>query len=86
VARKRKQEQMEAARREEEEAVASGLQIELRASCATETGMSLLYRRCSSEDRDFRSSGMGGDDPRLLTIASSVAKDLSLLQRAGFQV
>jgi hypothetical protein len=91
--------------RQEEEPVIFGLQVELRVLCATDPGMSLLtaveyitpdpahsvalYRRCSSENR-VRSSGMGGDDPRLLTIASSVAKDLALLERRaraeGFQV
>lgn len=73
---------------------------------ATDPGMSLLtsveyitsdparrialYRCCSPEDRSTRSSGMGQDDPRLLKIASSVAKDLALLERRakaeGFHV
>jgi hypothetical protein len=47
-----------------------------------------LYRRCSPEDRSF--SGMGQDDVRLLSAASSVAKDLAFLERRarveGFQV
>jgi hypothetical protein len=47
-----------------------------------------LYRRCSAEDRSV--NGMGQDDPRLLKIDSSVAKDLAFLQRRamaeGFQV
>ena len=106
AARKRKQEETEAARRQEEEAVISGLEVELRALRATDPGMSLLtaveyvtsdpalrialYRRCSPEDRSIRSGGMGQDDPGLLKIASSVAKDLALLERRakaeGFQV
>jgi hypothetical protein len=97
VASKRNQEETEAACRREEEALVSGLRVELWALRATDPGMSLLdaveyttcdpdrrialYRRCSSEDRSIRSSGMGQDDPRLLTIASSVAKVLALLER-----
>jgi hypothetical protein len=42
AARKREQEVTEAARREEEQAVISGLQIELRALRATDPGMTLL--------------------------------------------
>ena len=84
----------------------SVLRLELRALSATDPGMSLLnaveyitpdpthrialYRRCSAEDRSTRSSGLGQDAPRLLNIASSVAKDLALLERRaraeGFQV
>jgi hypothetical protein len=84
----------------------SGLEVELRALRATDSGMDLLtaveyitpdpahrlalYGRCSSEDRSIQSSGMGQDDPRFLKITSSVAKDLSLLERRskaeGFQV
>jgi hypothetical protein len=106
AARKRKQEETEAARLQVEEAVVAGLEVELRALRATDSGMTLLtaveyitshparrvalYRRCSAEDRSIRSSGMGQDDPRLLKIASSVAKDLALLERRakaeGFQV
>jgi hypothetical protein len=106
VARKRRQEEMNAARRREEEAVISGLEIELQKLGAIDPDMTLLtaveyvtpdparrvalYRRCSSEDRGFRSDGMGQDDPRLLKIASSVANDLALLERRaraeGFQV
>jgi hypothetical protein len=75
----------------------SGLRVALLELCDNHAGMSLLdaveyttcdpdrrialYRRCSSEDRSIRSSGMGQDDPRLLTIASSVAKVLALLER-----
>jgi hypothetical protein len=104
--RKRKQEETEAARRQEEEAAISVLKVELRALRATDPGMSLLtaveyitsdpahrialYRRCSAEDRSIKSSGMGQDDPLLLKIATSVAKDLALLERRakaeGFQV
>jgi hypothetical protein len=106
AARKRKQEATEAAHRREEEAVISALRVELRALRGTEPGMSLLtaveyitsdpahrialYRRCSAEDRSIRTSGMGQDDLLLLNIASSVAKDLALLERRakaeGFQV
>jgi hypothetical protein len=96
AARKRKQEETDAAHREEEEAVISGLQIELRAFQATDPSMSLLnaveyitpdparrialYRRCSPEDRSTRSGVVGQDDLRLLEIASS-ATDLALLER-----
>ena len=106
AARKRKQEETEAARRQEEEAVISMLEVELQALRGTDPGMTLLtavefitsdparrialYRLCSPEDRSIRSSGMGQDDPGLLKIASSVAKDLALLERRakaeGFQV
>jgi hypothetical protein len=97
AARKREQEETEAARRQEEEAVISVLRVEMRVLRGTDPGMSLLtaveyitadpahrialYRRCSAEDLSIRSSGMGQDDPLLLKIASSVAKDLALLER-----
>jgi hypothetical protein len=88
-ARKRKQEEAEAARRHEEEAVMSTLGVELRALCATDPDMSLLtaveyitpdpahrialYRYCHAEDQSI-----GG------------ARDLALLERRaraeGFQV
>ena len=49
-----------------------------------------LYRLCSPEDRSIRSTGMGQDDSRLLKIASSIATDLSFLERRaeteGFRV
>ena len=106
AARKRKQEDAEAALRREEEAAISELQLEVREFRATDPGMSLLiaveyvtsdpahrialYRRCSAEDRSIRSSGTGQDDPLLLKIAPSVAKDLAILERRamaeGFQV
>ena len=106
AARKHEQEETEAARRQEEEAVISALGVELRALRAIDPGMSLLtaveyitsdsahrialYRRCSVEDRSTRSRGMVQDDLLLLNIASSVAKDLALLERRakaeGFQV
>jgi hypothetical protein len=95
TARKRKQEETEAAHRQEEEALVSLLEVELRALCATDTGMSLLtavefithdpahrsalYRRCGAEDKSI--SGMAQDDPRFLKIASLVATDLALLER-----
>jgi hypothetical protein len=104
AARKRKQEEAEAARRQEEEAVMSTLGVELRALCATDPDMSLLTaveyitpdpahridldRRCTAEDQSIR--GMGQDNTRFSKIASSVAKDLALLERRaqaeGFQV
>ena len=106
AARKREHEETEAARRQEEEAVISVLQADLRALRTTDPGMSLLtaveyitsdpahrialYRRCSAEDLSIRTRGMGQDDLLLLNIASSVAKDLALLERRakaeGFQV
>jgi hypothetical protein len=95
VARKRKDAETEAARRREEEAVISGLQVELRALRATDPDMSLLtaveyttsdaarrialYRRCSPEDQSIR--GMGQDDARFSKTASSVAKDVAFLER-----
>ena len=102
AARKREREETEATRRQEEEAVISVLRVELRALRATDPGMSLLtavefttsdharrialYRLCSPEDR----SVMGQDDPGPLKIASSVIKDLALLERRakaeGFRV
>jgi hypothetical protein len=95
AARKREQEETEAARRLEEDALVSLLEVELRALCATDTGMSLLtavefithdpahrialYRRCGAEDKSI--SGMRQDDARFPKIASSVANDLALLER-----
>jgi hypothetical protein len=104
VARKRKQEEAEAARRQEEGAVVSGLEVDLRAFRGTDPGMTLLtaveyitsdparrlslYRRCCAEDQSI--CGMGQDDTRSSKIASSVAKDLALLERRaqaeGFQI
>jgi hypothetical protein len=104
TARKRKQEEPEAAHRQEEEAVISGLRVELRALCVTDPAMTLLmaveystsnparrlslYRRCCAEDQSI--CGVGQDDTRSSKIASSVAKDLALLERRaqaeGFQV
>ena len=71
--RTRKQEEMDAAHRREEEAVISGLLFELQALCAADPGMSLLtavefatsdadqrfalYRLCSAEDGDTKASG-----------------------------
>jgi hypothetical protein len=101
AAGKRKQEENEATGRQEEEAMISGLEVELRALRATDPDMGLLtaveyitsdpgarivlYRR-NAENRSIGSSGMGQNDP----IASSVAKDLALLERRaryeGFQV
>jgi hypothetical protein len=97
VARKRKQDEEEVALWQEEEAVMTGLQVELQALRGTDPGMSLLdaveyvtsdpgqrialYRLCSPEDRNIRFSGMGQDDHRPLEIVSSVANDLAFLQR-----
>jgi hypothetical protein len=94
AARKRKQEETEAASRQEEEAMTSGLEVELQALRATDPCMSLLdaveyttsdperrialYTRCSAEDRGL--NGMAHDDPHLKT-ASSSALDLALLER-----
>jgi hypothetical protein len=95
AARKREREKTQATRRQEQEAVLSGLLVELRALRDTHSGMSLLdaveyitsdpdhrialYGRCSAEEPNF--SGMGQDDPRLLKTAASFAKDLALLER-----
>jgi hypothetical protein len=104
AARKRKQEETDAAHRHEEEAVISALRVELQALCQTDPGMSLLtaveyitsgparrialYKRCGAEDQII--GGMGQDDAWFSKIASSVAKDLALLERRaraeGFQV
>jgi hypothetical protein len=94
---KRKQEETEAAGRQEEEAMISGLEVELRALRATDPSMGLLtaveyitsdpaaqivlYRRCNAGNRSIGSSGTEQDDPGLSTIAWSVAKDLALLER-----
>jgi hypothetical protein len=97
VAHKRKQDLAEAARRQEEAAVVSGLEVELRTLLATDPGMSLLdaveyttpdpdrrialHRLCSPEDRKIRTGGMAQDASRLLKIASSSAMELALLER-----
>jgi hypothetical protein len=94
LASTREQEEEQAARRQEE-AMLSGLRLELQALRTTDPGMSLLdaveyttcdpdrrialYGRCSAEDRS--ANGMDQDAPRLLKIASSVAMDLALLER-----
>ncbi len=97
VARKRVREETETGRRQEEEAEISALRVELLALRGTGPGMSLLtaveyitpdparrialYMRCSLEDSGIRCGVMGQDDPGLLIIPSSVAKDLALLER-----
>ena len=94
AAHKRKQEETEAASRQQEEAMMSELELELQALRATDPGMSLLdaveyttsdpelrlvlYTRCSAEDR--RLNGMAHDDPQLKTV-SSAAVDLAFLKR-----
>jgi hypothetical protein len=95
--RKRRQEETEAAHRQEEEAVVTGLQVELQALRGNNPGMTLLtavefvtpdpgqrialYRLCSHEDRNIRFSGMGQDDSCPLEIASLVANELAFLKR-----
>jgi hypothetical protein len=84
--------------------VISALQVELRALRDNSPGMDMLtaveyvtadsghrialIRRCSAQDRSVY--GMGQDDSRLLKIASSIAKDLGLLERRamaeGFEI
>jgi hypothetical protein len=92
ASRKRRQEEMKAKSRLEEEVVISGLQIELRALRVADPGMSLLtaveyitsdagrqvvlYRRCSLEGWGIESSCMGQDNPRF-----SASRDLALLDR-----
>jgi hypothetical protein len=92
ASRKRRQEEIKATSRLEEEAVISGLQIELRALRASDPSISLLtgveyvtsdagcqvvlYRRCSLEGWGIGSSYMGQDNPRL-----SASRDLALLDR-----
>jgi hypothetical protein len=92
ASRKRRQEEMKATSRLEEEAVISGLQIELRALRVADPGMSLLtaveyitpdagrqvvlYRRCRLEDCDIGSSCVGQGNACL-----SACKDLALLDR-----
>jgi hypothetical protein len=96
AARERKQAETDAALRQEEEAVISGLQVELQTLRGTDPGLTLLdaveyvtcdpsrrialYGLCSPEDRSIRSSGIAQEDPHLLKIASSVAMDLALLE------
>jgi hypothetical protein len=93
AALKRKQEETEAASRQEE-ALICALRVVLRGLRTAEPEMSLLtgvefitpdpahrialYRRSSAEDQSI--SGMGEDDARLLTNESSRAKDLALLK------
>jgi hypothetical protein len=83
-----KQEEQEAALRQDEEAVISGLRHELHTLRAADPGMSLLtavefttshadhrlglLQTLYPEDRSVRSSDMGHDYPRLLKIASCV--------------
>jgi hypothetical protein len=94
---KRKQEEIEAAGRQEEEAMISGLEVELRALRATDPSMDLLtaveyitpdpaarivlYKRCNAESRGIGACGTGRDGPGLSTIAWSEAKELALLER-----
>jgi hypothetical protein len=96
AARKRKQEETEAASRQEEVPICA-VRVELRGLRTAEPEMSLLagvefitpdpahrialYRRRSAEDQSI--SGMGEDDARLLTNTSTHAKDLALLKRGA---
>ena len=93
---KRIKEETEVAARQEEEAMISGLEVELRALRATDPGMGLLtaveyitsdpgarialYRR-NAENRSIESSGTGKDDRGLSTTTWTAAKDLTLLER-----
>ena len=92
ASRKRRQEEMKAKMRIEEELVISGLQVELRALRASDPGMSLLtaveyitsdaghrvvlYRRCSLDDWDIGSSCVGHGNR-----CFSACRDLALLDR-----
>jgi hypothetical protein len=92
ASRKRRQEEIKATSRLDEEEVISGLQIELRALRATDPSMSLitaveyitsdagrqavLYRRCSLGDRGSGFSSMEQYNPGL-----STSNDLALLDR-----
>ena len=92
ASRKRRQEEMKAKMRLEEEFALSGLQVELRTLRASDPGMSLLtaveyitsdaghqvvlYRRCSLEDWDIGSSSVGYGNAYL-----SACRDLALLDR-----
>jgi hypothetical protein len=74
--------------------VISAIQVELRALRDNSPGMDMLtaveyvtadsghrvalFRRCSAQDRSVYD--MGQDDSRLLKIASSIAKDLGLIE------
>jgi hypothetical protein len=89
VARKRKQEETDAAHRQEEEALVSLLEVELRAICATDTGMSLLtaveYVTPDPGRRPALYWGRHAEDHSV-----GAAKDLASLERRvraeGFQV
>jgi hypothetical protein len=97
AARKGKQEQIEAADRQAEEAMISRLEVELRALRATDPSMDLLtaveyitsdpaarivrYKRCRVENRSIESSGTRHEEQYLPTIAWAADKDLTLLER-----
>jgi hypothetical protein len=94
LAYEREQEKTAAKCRQEKVAVMAALALELRELRDTDPGMSLLnavefitpapdrrlalYRRCSADDRSVNGIGQ---DARLLKIASSIARDLALLER-----
>jgi hypothetical protein len=94
LARERRQQETEAARRREQEDMISVLQLELLALRADNPAMNLLtavefttcdparqialYHRCSTEDRSL--SNVGQNQPCPSKIASSV-RDLALLER-----
>jgi hypothetical protein len=96
AARKRGQAETEAARRQEEHVLISGLEAEVQALRAADAGMSLLtavefatpdpshrialYRRCA-EDGDVQARGLSQGDPRLLKIAPPSTLDLAFLKR-----
>jgi hypothetical protein len=97
AARKRKRQELEAERRQQEEAVISALWVEVQALRVADPGMSLLtavefatsdadqriglYRQCCAEDGDTKASGLDQDVPHLLKTASSVANDIAFLER-----
>jgi hypothetical protein len=77
--------------------VISGLRLELQALRTTNPGMTLLsavefvtsdparrvalYKLCSVEAREIRSTGMGQDDSQRLKFATLADQDLALLER-----
>jgi hypothetical protein len=95
LARRREQALAEDTRRQEEEAVMSGLEVDIRMLRANYPGMSLLdaveyttpdpdrrvalYGRCTAEDRSI--SAVAQDYPGPFKIASSAAQDLAQLER-----
>jgi hypothetical protein len=96
AARKRRQAETEAQRRQEEEAVITALWVELQALRGTDPGLTLLaveyttaeparrvalYRRCA-EEGDVQARGPSHGDPLLLKIALPSTLDLASLNVA----